>query len=69
LSGPFEFPPPTLSKMTYRVATPDGLVMFVDQADLEIIKAYLVLHGYPDLTVDAVSKPLPELCGPDIEPP
>jgi hypothetical protein len=43
--------------------------MFVDQADLEVIKAYLVLHGYPELTVDAVNTPLPELCKLDLKTP
>jgi len=47
--------------MTHTVTTPDGLVVFVDEADLELIKAYLVLHGYSDLKVDALSTTLPEL--------
>ena len=39
--------------MTLRVGTRDGTVVIVDQTDLELITAYLVLRGYPPIGVEA----------------
>lgn len=44
--------------MTYRITTSDGTAVIVDQADLDLITAYLVLRGYPPVSVqlnDSVS--------------
>ncbi len=43
--------------MTFRVGTGDGTVVIVDEADLELITAYLVLRGYPAVTVEATDEP------------
>ncbi len=39
--------------MTFRIGTRDGTVVIVDEADLEWITAYLVLQGYPPVSVEA----------------
>jgi hypothetical protein len=43
--------------MTFRVGTYDGTVVIVDEADLELITAYLVLRGYPPVSVVATDVP------------
>ena len=44
-------------EMTFRVGTYDGTVVIVDEADLELITAYLVLRGYPPVSVVATDVP------------
>ena len=41
--------------MTFRVATGDGTVVIVDGADLDLVTAYLVLRGYPPVSVEATN--------------
>jgi hypothetical protein len=43
--------------MTFRVGTRDGTVVIVDQADLAWVTAYLVLRGYPPVSVEASDAP------------
>lgn len=38
--------------MTYTIRTRDGTSFLVDEIDLEFIKAYLVLGGYPPVSVE-----------------
>ena len=45
--------------MTYTIRTGDGTAFLVDEVDLEFIKAYLVLGGYPPVSVEVTeSTPL-----------
>lgn len=39
--------------VTYRVTTSDGMVVIVDEVDLQLVRAYLVLRGYPPVSVEA----------------
>jgi hypothetical protein len=43
--------------MTFRVGTRDGTVVIADEADLEVVTAYLVLCGYPPVTIEAETAP------------
>jgi len=43
--------------MRFRVGTCDGTVVIVDETDLEWITAYLMLRGYPPVTVEATDAP------------
>ena len=47
--------------MKLRSGTRDGTVVIIDGADLEWITAYLVLQGYPPVSVEAMDEPLPDL--------
>jgi hypothetical protein len=47
--------------MTFRVGTRDGTVVIVDEADLELVTAYLVLCGYPPVNVEATDAQLSDL--------
>jgi hypothetical protein len=47
--------------MTLRVGTRDGTVVIVDQADPQWITAYLVLQGYPPVSVEASDVPQVDL--------
>jgi hypothetical protein len=40
--------------MTFRVETRDGTVLIVDQEDLRLVTAYLLLRGYPPVNIEAV---------------
>jgi|HubBroStandDraft_6_1064221.scaffolds.fasta_scaffold1541664_2 hypothetical protein len=51
-------------EMTFSVGTRDGTVVIVDQADLEWITAYLVLRGYPPVSVEVSNMPLSDLSRP-----
>ena len=48
--------------MRFRVVTGDGTVFILDEADVDLITAYLMLGGYPPVSVEAMdtSSPLPE---------
>jgi len=50
--------------MTYRLTTSDGTVLIVDEVDLALITAYLVLQGYPPVRVEGTDPQLPEPCDP-----
>jgi hypothetical protein len=39
--------------MKLRLGTDDGTVLIVDEADLELITAYLVLRGYAPVSIVA----------------
>ena len=41
--------------MTYRITTPDGTAFIVDEVDLDVVKAYLVLRGYPPISIEVTS--------------
>ena len=44
-------------EMRFRVGTCDGTVIIVDEVDLELVTAYLVLRGYPPVSVEATDAP------------
>ena len=44
--------------MKYKLTTGDGMVLYVDEVDLELITAYLVLQGCPPVNVE-VARPHP----------
>jgi hypothetical protein len=43
--------------MTFRVQTHDGTVVIVDEVDLNVVTAYLVIRGYPPVSVEATKSP------------
>lgn len=43
--------------MKFRVVTRDGTVVVVDQTDLDVITAYLVLQGYPPVSIESIDVP------------
>jgi len=47
--------------MRLRISTRDGTVVVVDEADLELVTAYLVLCGYPPLRVEAANAAIIDL--------
>ena len=47
--------------MKLRVGTCDGTVVIVDPPDLAWITAYLVLQGYPPVSVEATDAPQADL--------
>ena len=46
--------------MTFRVQTHDGTVVIVDEVDLKVVTAYLVICGYPPVSVEATNSPASE---------
>jgi hypothetical protein len=48
-------------RMTFRVETRDGTVVVVSEADLEVVTAYLVLRGYPPISVAVADSPASDL--------
>ena len=49
--------------MTYKLTTGDGMVLFVDEVDLELVTAYLVLHGCPPVNVEVEQPQAPAVYG------
>lgn len=49
--------------MTYKLTTGDGMVLYVDGVDLELVTAYLVLHGCPPVNVEVEQPQSPAGCG------
>jgi hypothetical protein len=47
--------------MTFRIETSDGTVLIVGEADLELVRAYLIFRGYPPVSVEVASSPPPNL--------
>jgi len=47
--------------MTFRIETSDGTVLIVGEADLELVRAYLIFRGYPPVSVEVTSSPPPDL--------
>jgi len=45
----------------YRLTTSDGTAFIVAAEDLDLIRAYLVLSGYPALSVEVADLTAPEL--------
>lgn len=43
--------------MTFTIETVDGTVVFVEERDLELFKAYLALTGYPPVHVEVTKSP------------
>ncbi len=43
--------------MTYRLTTASGIVVYVDEADLELIAAYFTLQGSPPISVEVAEEP------------
>lgn len=41
--------------MAYRITTRDGTALIVEEGDLTLITAYLVLKGYPPISVELLS--------------
>jgi hypothetical protein len=38
--------------MTYKITTRDGTIFIVDEVDVRLITAYLVLLGHPPMTTE-----------------
>jgi hypothetical protein len=47
--------------MTFKITTKDGTVVVVDKVDLDLITAFLVLQGYPPISVEITDMPAPSL--------
>ena len=47
--------------MTYRLTTRDGTAFLVQEADLEVIAAYLASKGYPPLNIEVADESCCEL--------
>lgn len=56
------------TEMTYRVITRDGTTFFVPEVDLALITAYLVLQGYPPVSVE-VAESAPQCLNDEIREP
>lgn len=50
--------------MTYKVTTAEGMVLYVDGVDLDLIRAYLILQGSPPVTVEMTETQPPVEVGP-----
>lgn len=46
--------------MTYRITTRDGTAVMVEEVDVDLVTAYLVLRGYPPISVEVADQPSPK---------